>query len=376
MTCRRRRFYFGVTAAAVFGIGLIAGTPSEAEERTGAVYVMTNQATGNSVLVFRRDASGVLSPAGTYLTGGQGSGSGADPLASQGALTLSDDGRFLFAVNAGSNSISMFRVLPSGLTLLDVEPSGGVQPVSVTVWGSFVYALNQGGTPNVSGFEIDNRWNRLLPLANSTLAVPGGTASAPAQVSFTPDGDQLVVTEKGTDAIDTFPLEDGVAGPGMSYPSSGGTPFGFAFRRDDILIVSDAAGGGPGASAVSSYEIVDSGAVEIVTPALGDTQTAACWLVVTPNGRFAFTANAGSGTLSSYAVSEDGRLSLVQTVAASTGDKAPLDMALSRDGKFLYVRDGGVIPGISGFRVEPHGMLTPVSVIGGVPAGAQGIAAR
>jgi len=206
--------------------------------------------------------------------------------------------------------------------------------------------------------------------------LPGGAAAAPAQVSFIADGSVLVVTEKGTNFIDTFTVDDGVAQPGVSFPSSGTTPFGFAFGLDDVAIVSDASGGAPGASAVASYRVDEDGNLVVITPALGDTQTAACWVVVTRNGKFAYTSNTGSGTISSYSVADGGKLVLRNVVAASTGNgSTPIDMALSNKSHFLYVRNGGNGT-IGAFRIEADGSLTPITSATGIPAGSQGIAAR
>jgi 6-phosphogluconolactonase (cycloisomerase 2 family) len=196
-------------------------------------------------------------------------------------------------------------------------------------------------------------------------------------VSLSRDIDVLLVTEKGTNLIDAFTLDDnGVAQPGVSFASNGTTPFGFAFGHDNVAIVSEAFGGAPGASALSSYKVDEDGNVVVVTPSLRDTQTAACWVVVPQNGRFAHTSNTGSGTISSYAVSENGSLALLKAVAASTGaGSAPTDMALSQSSRFLYVRNGGNGT-ISGFRAQADGSLTPVGTATGLPAGAAGIAAR
>jgi hypothetical protein len=183
----------------------------------------------------------------------------------------------------------------------------------------------------------------------------------------------LVVTEKGTNLIDTFLVDEGLAQPGLSFASSGTTPFGFAFGRDNIAIVSDA-GSGPGTAAVTSYEADEDGNLVVVTPALGDTQTAACWVVVPRNGKFAYTSNTASGTISSYTVSDGGNLALLNVTAASTGS-VPIDMALSNNSRFLYVRNAGNGT-ISGFRIGSDGSLTAVASTTGVPAGAQGIAAR
>jgi 6-phosphogluconolactonase len=365
-------------AVPVIALTTLPVQPGRAQGNAGAVYVMTNQSgqPGNSVIVFNRNAAGMLTPAGTFATGGNGMGTGADPLGSQGALVLNTDQRLLLAVNAGSNSVSVLAVLDDGLKLLNTAPSGGVMPVSVTVKKDLVYVLNAGGTPNISGFRIDPETNRLVPLARSTQNLPGSTVATPAQISFTPDGSALVVTEKGTNNIDTFTLEHGIPNPGVSFPSGALTPFGFAFSHNEVLVVSDAFGGADGASAVSSYNIDEDGKVAPITPPLADTQTSACWLVVTRNGRFAYTANATSGTISSYSVSERGTLTLLKAVAGSTGDgSAPTDMDLSGNGRFLYVRNGGNGT-VRGFRLEADGSLTSIATVTGVPAGSQGIAAQ
>ncbi len=308
--CNRTLFHF-FSAAVVLGLLIILPQSGWAAGRTGDVYVPTNQTTGNSIMIFHRNADGTLAFVSSVATGGMGAGTGADPLGSQGAVVLSSDDRLLFAVNAGSSTISVFGVSGDSLTPLGTVSSGGTLPVSLTVQGNLLYVLNAGGTPNISGFRILPASNQLAPLPGSIQTLPGGTGASPAQVSFSPDGSALVVTEKGTNMIDTFTLDDrGVAQPGVSFPSSGNTPFGFAFGKDNVLVVSDA-GSGAGTSAVSSYTLDQNGSLTVSTPALGDTQTAACWLVVTQNGRFAYTANAGSGTISSYALSEGGELTLL-----------------------------------------------------------------
>jgi 6-phosphogluconolactonase (cycloisomerase 2 family) len=367
-----RSFSLVVAAAAVL---LTAGAQiGLAQGNTGAVYVLTNQAS-NAIMVFHRDATGALTFAGSFATGGSGAGTGADPLGSQGSLVLNEDGRLLFAVNAGSNSVSIFAVSGDQLNLLNTAPSGGVMPVSVTVKHDLVYVLNAGGTPNISGFRIHPEANQLVALAGSTRNLPGGAGSAPAQVSFASSTDVIVVTEKNTNRIDTFEVdEDGSAQAGVSFPSNGATPFGFAFDHDSVAIVSDAAGGPGGTSALSSYEVDENGTLEAITPALGDTQKAACWVVVPQSGRFAYTSNTASGTISSYAITDGGHLALFDALAATPGG-APIDMALSNNSRFLYARNANGT--VDGFRVGiGDGGLTPIGVTSGIPAGAQGIAAR
>jgi 6-phosphogluconolactonase (cycloisomerase 2 family) len=363
------RFISTVTLLALL---MLVPQPGLADGRSGNVYLPTNQPTGNSIMVFHRDAAGVLTFVGSVASGGIGAGTGADPLASQGAVILSRDNRLLFAVNAGSDSVSVFAVSGDRLDLLYTIASGGTLPVSLTVGGNLLYVLNAGGAPNISGFTIESSTNRLVPLAGSTQSLPGGAAASPAQVSFSPDDSVLIVTEKGTNMIDTFAVDDdGVARPGVAFPSSGITPFGFAFGHDNVTIVSDA-----GSGALSSYAVDEEGNLDLVTPALSDTQAAPCWVVVPRNGRFAYTANAGSGTISSYTAGEAGRLALLDVAAASVArGSAPTDMALSNNSRFLYVRNGGNGT-ISGFRLNADGSLTLVSTVGGLPAGTQGIVAR
>jgi 6-phosphogluconolactonase len=361
-------------AAAMSALLALAPQPGTADSRGSDVYVLTNQASGNSVMVYHRDASGMLTFVNSFATGGNGAGTGADPLGSQGSLVLSEDGRLLFAVNAGSNSVSEFAVFGDQLQLLSTVPSGGVMPVSVAVKQDLVYVVNGGGTPNISGFVINPFNNSLVPLQGSTQNLPGGTSASPAQISFTPDGGLVVVTEKGTNLIDTFSLHEGIAQSGTSFPSNGTEPFGFAFAQDNEAVVSDVTGGPGGTSALTSYDVPENGNLTVITPALGDTQKAACWVVVTRNGKFAYTANTASSTISSYTVSEDGNLVLLNPTAASfAAGGVPLDMALS--GRFLFVRifNGGTI---ATFRVEADGGLMPIGVASGVPAGSQGIAAR
>jgi 6-phosphogluconolactonase (cycloisomerase 2 family) len=373
---RRIEMLHLLLAAAVITCLALPATPALAAGDSGDVYVLTNQSSGNSIMLFQRDAAGNLTLLATYVSGGNGAGSGADPLGSQLSLVLNRDQRLLFAVNAGSNSLSVFAVFGNQLKLLDTVSSGGVMPVSVAVRHEFVYVLNAGGNPNIAGFRIQPETGHLILMAGSVQNLPGGTASMPAEVAFRPDGGTLVVTEKGTNAIDTFSLDDGVAQPGASSPSSGTEPFGFDFGRGDATLVSNASGGVSGASTVASYSIGPTGKVSVITPALGDTQSAACWLVVTKDGRFAYVANTGSGTISSYTVSDTGSIALLNTTAATLASGAiPIDMALTDDGEFLYVRDAGH-GAIVGFSIGIEGSLTQVASVSGVPAGAQGIAAR
>jgi 6-phosphogluconolactonase (cycloisomerase 2 family) len=344
---------------------------------TGAVYTMDNATNGNRILTFQRAADGSLSPAASFTTGGVGTGGG---LGNQGGVILSPDGRWLFACNAASHDISVFLVTPHGLRLTHKVGSRGRRPVSLTLHRNLLYVLNAGGgagdKDNLSGFLFF--LGRLHPLPNSTHPLSGDN-TAPAQIEFSKGGDFLVVTEKATQNIDVFTLDDdGRVDSGKSFTAAAPTPFGFAFSPRGHLIVSEAVGGMPDASVVSSYDLSDDGNLSVISPAVPTTETAACWIVITRNSRFAYTSNTGSGTISGYALDRDGRLTLLDAdgITGDTGaGSGPIDMALSRGSRFLFSLNGGNGT-LSAFRVNADGALTALPGVSGIPAGANGLAAR
>ena len=357
-------------------------TPRPRNFPAGGVYVLTNQVS-NSVAAFHRTARGALTPAGEFSTGGAGDpvphgmDPATDPLASQGALILGHGNQFLFAVNAGSNQISVLRVGILDLTLVDVVASGGIRPISLALHENLLYVLNEGGTPNITGFTVGDD-GTLTPLPGSTQPLIGGMAADPAQVSFNPDGTLLVVTEKAGNRLNTYTIdENGLPSAPINNASNGMTPYGFAFNNFGFLVVSEAFGGAPNQSAASSYSAAEDGTLSVISGSVPNSQTASCWVVTTNNGRVAFISNTGSGTISSYGIgSGDGTLNLINSVAGDTGaNSAPIDIALNNTSHFLYVLAGGLQSVVS-FRVEFDGSLTLIDTDGGLPLGAQGIAAK
>jgi 6-phosphogluconolactonase len=353
---------------AVVAAGALAVSANVASAHpVGAVYTLTNSAAGNAVAVFDRGIDGTLTAHGTYPTDGAGTGAA---LGSQGALAFDKSHRELFAVNAASNTISAFKVSPRGLDLEATVPSGGTMPISLTVHDNTLYVLNAGGVPNISGFDVSHRGVR--PIPRSTQPLSAG-AAGPAQVSFSPNGDTLVVTEKSSNTIDTFPVgRGGVAGSPVAHASNGGTPFGFDFDRRGDVLVSNASG------SASSYALGRHGELSVISGDVPTGQAAPCWLVTSRDGRFAYTANAGSGTISGFAVGHDGSLTLLDADGATanlgTGSH-PLDEAVSSDGRFLYnLTDGQHL--ITAMRIGVDGRLTTVGVTGTLPAGTVGIAAN
>jgi|KBSMisStaDraftv2_1062788.scaffolds.fasta_scaffold78480_2 6-phosphogluconolactonase len=370
---RHSIFCLSLLSASLLSVAAIAAQPIV--RTNGNVYVLSNQASGNQVLVFHRNYVGHLTFVDSVAAGGNGGGTGPDPLESQNPVVLNNDGSLLFAVNAGSNSISAFRVSGNQLIAANTVSSGGTMPVSLTVRGNLLYALNAKGTPNISGFTIDKNTGNLSPLAGSTQALPGGAAAAPAQVAFVPGEDVLVVTEKDTNQIDTFGLDpNGVAMTGMAFPSRKPTPFGFAFAGPDhVALISDAAGGKPMKAALSAYKIGSGGTLKAVDRGEANMQTASCWVVVTNDGAYAYTVNTGSGTISSYSVSVGGDPSLLNPTAG--GGNVPVDAAFSQKSQYLYVRNGGDGT-ISQFHVFSDGGLRLIDLTKGLPSGAAGLAAN
>ena len=277
----------------------------------------------------------------------------------------------MLAVNPGSDSISSFRVRRDGLRLVDVEPSGGDLPTSIAYGDGLAYVLNAGAPNSISGFRV--RFDgELYPIDGSTRALSGDQTS-PAQVSFVPHGRALVVTERATDAITTFPLRwDGRPGERTSVPSGGVTPYGFAWAHGNHLIVSNAGG----ASGASSYDVSWRGEVTPITASLPNGQRAACWTVVTGDGRFAYTTNAATANISGFRVARDGSLSPLDTSGiTATTEGGPSDAALSENSRYLYARVGST-GSIAAFAVGRDGALTALPGVTGLPAGFAGLAAE
>lgn len=336
----------------------------------GALYTASNDADGNAVVAYRR-LLGHLLPMGRFPTGGLGTGEG---LGNQGALALTEDGARLLVVNAGSDTISVFDVHEGGLTLVDVEPSMGVRPVSLSVYGDLVYALNAGGTGGIAGFRMDAAGLTFLP--GSVRALSDDDAGA-AQVGFTPDGGVLVVSERFTDRLVTYRVRDnGLPGPARVQASQGVTPFGFDFDPQGRLLVSEATGGMDGASTVSSYAVASTGALTPITSALMTGESAACWLVTAPFEPFAYVTNTGSDTVSGLVGSGRGQLALIggKGDLAPAGD-GPIDAGLSREGRFLFVLNGADDT-LSSYFVDDRGGLLPLFTTAGLPEAVNGLAVR
>ncbi len=336
----------------------------------GNVYTQTNDATANAVSVFSRASDGSLTFVANVSTGGKGNG--AAGLGSQASVVISED-RFLLVANAGSNQISSFRIgAGGGLTLVETIASGGTMPVSIAARGSLVYILN-AGSDNVTGFTLSATGD-LTTLAGSTRSL-SSSGVMPAQVAFDPLGRRLVVTEKGTNKIDVFVINpNGTLGALTSNPSSGMTPFGFEFSRSGKLIVSEAFGGAPNASATTSYGFGEGTAIVPLSKSIPTTETAACWVVISSDQRFVYVTNTGSNSVTGYALAPNGTLRrLTDNGVSAITQNTPIDAAIV--GQFLYTLDRGSGV-ISIFTVNANGSLTSAGAQTGLPTTVYGLIAR
>ncbi|MCJ8012040.1 lactonase family protein [Paenibacillus sp. KQZ6P-2] len=353
------------------------------------VYMMSNGAEMNEVIAFYRDMNGMLTFMGRYPTYGRGTGTrevssatpndGVNPLASQGSLSLSRDGHFLFAVNAGSNSISSFIITDSGgLVLADVKASEGAQPNSVTAFGNLLYVSNVGNAANnfasnITGFHIEDN-GRLTYIAGSTHSLSTNNAQ-PSQVLFTPDGSKIVVNELTTDRLSVFHVNSNgtVTGP-IINDSNGSKPLGSYFLSSGILLVTEVT-----SSALSSYSMSDNGILNVISGSVPNGQKTACWVVTSRNERFAYTTNTLSGTISTYHIDDSGKLTVLGYITSTpvgTPTGIPIDAGVSKDGRNFYTLNGNQGT-VSVFNIKDDGSLVRLQVAAWTPVpyfGSQGLA--
>ncbi len=371
------------TLAPLLASGVFAApATSDSSSAAGAVFAMTNVAASNQILAFSRSASGVLTPAGTYATGGLGQGVDFD---TQGGLQLSADHRFLYAVNPADDKVSVFCVHGANLTLVQTVYAGD-QPLGITLSSTgYAYVLDGSvASTGIFGFRVDGRDGTLRPLTNATipLSTPIGV---PGDVTFSPDGRALVVTNKVGSTLDVFAVgADGQASasPMTTSASSGVRPFAATFFKDFLYVIES---GLPSLknAALSTYRLNGGAAPSLtaVTKAERNEQTDGCWVVVTPDGKWAYTANFVSGSISSYGLDGNGTASLLNGTAALPGGEGsqPVDLALSSDGRYLYnlLRGSGAV---AGYEIQQDGSLKQVGGLFGkgmglpVMDGASGLA--
>lgn len=429
---KKNHLFKNLLLIAGMALSLMSGLATAQPGGAGAVFVGTNHINthpsaapdepANQIVMYRRAADGSLSLVGYFDTGGQGSGPSVrfagDGLGSAHSVQLTQDRRFLLTVNAGSNDISVFRVRRDGLELTDLEPSGGIFPNSLAIHRHIVYVLNSAGDGNITGFRL-SKDGLLTPLLDSTRSIDANqdpvrpdTLFNPTQVSFTPNGRQLVVTIKdgpeagalpdvtptGAGRVLVFNLDRNFR-PAQTYTQTDLAnlgPFGFSFDRRGHLLTALFIGGPGLTGSVGSFQIAATGKLVPITlddptgfscdraddpafPASFNCQLDTCWLE--NNGRYAYGANYTSGTISSYRISTDGSLSLLDPVAGITDElpggsgysqgSTPLDLAVTGNGRFLY----NVLPGsgaVAAWEINRDGSLSKIGEFGGLPETLEG----
>lgn len=371
MQTRRIRGLRPFAFALVLSLSATVPYATAADAAAGGVYTMSNSASGNVVIAYRRAADGSLTHIGDFATGGIGSGK--PRLSTQGSVTLTSDHRWLLVTNVGSDDVSVFSIGTDATpTLVEQQASAGDAPASVTVHGSLVYVLNQGND-RIVGFRLDSAGQLTrIPRAFARISHDADAA----QVQFNPLGTALVVTEKATNLIDTFAvLGDGRLGPRQITASSGKTPFGLAFDTADHFVLTEAQEGVPGLASASAYRLATDASLSVVSAAVRDFGTEVCWTAISNDGRYAYVTNFGSGDLSSYRINADGSISLLQRIAATTSAGfGPRDEDFSDDGVYLYVIDIASRH-VHAFIQNGDGTLVPAGAFGNLPLTVAGIAA-
>jgi 6-phosphogluconolactonase len=326
------------------------------QNEPGAVFVMNNSADRNEIISFARSADGSLQQAGTFATGGRGTGGVTDPLESQGSLTLSQDHSLLFAVNGGSSEISVFQVHGSHLALVDRKPTGGAEPNAVAQHGGLVYVLNVGGSSSVVGFIVSAS-GQLRQIPNSTRFLTTNNSEG-ASLAFSPNGQFLVVTERATDNIDVFQVQaNGTLGQIVVNTDSEPGAFSVSFSPSGAALVSETGpAGGSNASTISSYSVLANGTLSAINAGVPTLGNANCWNVATPNGRWVYVSNAASSTISGFHIGTDGSLTPIGATVLGINPTGAvnLDIAVSADSQFLYsLNSGNGTIGI--FAIEQQG---------------------
>ncbi len=397
-----------------------AGSDSDSDI-VGALYVGTNDPVANGVLMFQRHRDGTLTqvPGSPFLTGGQGTGTGVefavDPMGSAGSVIVDEKNKFLFIVNAGSNDVSVFKIHRDRLTLVETVSTQGSFPNSLTVKNNVLYVLNSANTFSFTGFKVSKSGHLtplkdtpcyLLPPLNQAPIIGDGqplVSIVPAQISFTPNGKQLVISRKegilsleplilaGPGRIDVYKLDKCGRVVDCDNPTSninnrvpfGRFPFGFIFSKQGDLIMTEAAAVPPTppstASGVSTYKVKSNGKLEVISADVPNGQFATCWAA--QSGKYVYTSNNLSNSISLYQIHKDGTLKLIngQIVVLGTEEVPafPLDMATSCDGRFLYQLSEGVDAVIYVFAINKRsGDLTLIETVsvGASFAGQAGLA--
>ena len=334
----------------------------------GYVYLESNDASGNMIIAYKQESSGTLTWIASTASGGNGSGAG---LGSESAIAIDKKHNLLFAVNAGSNSVSSFKIKSNGMSELKYTiSSGGTLPVSLCVNNNLLYVVNST-TANISGYKVSGDGS--LSWINGSQSNLSDITALPAQIAFSPAGNSLLVTEKITNKIAAFSLAANGSVSNAVYTNAVGVqPFGFDFSRDKFMIVSNASMGAANASTCTSYDGLYLN-VSAVNGAVANHQSASCWVATSKYGRYAYVTNAKSNNIVAYYVSAFGAIYYLPWSAAPTG-AGPIDITVSNNNLFVYNINSGD-HSVTAFRRSALGTLQPIETIASIPSFAAGIIA-
>ncbi len=331
------------------------------------LYVLTNGVDSNAVITYQRSGSdGALSLVSFTGTGGKGTGVA---IGSQGSITISNDRKWILAVNAASNTISALKITETGLKLTSTVPSRGIRPISIACYNNLVYVLHSNENGQIAGYKLSEA-GVLTPIEN-TVKTLGTTATGPAQISFVLEGKMIVVTLKTVNKIIAYKLDaNGVPGDLFSIETKSPTPYGFAVGKEGNIYVSEATQG-----AMSAYRVGLTGITNVAGPLLTN-QIAACWVGTSPNGKYIYVVNAQSNSITGFNINTLSSFTLMQPtgITASAGIK-PIDIAISDDSMFAYVLNYEE-RSIRVFYITQTGGLEKIEDRFVIPAGSTGIAVK
>jgi 6-phosphogluconolactonase len=322
-----------------------------------AIYVMSNEPDTNRILVFNREIDGSLNFASTVSSGGKGFGT---RLGSGGGVSVSNNGKWLLAVNSGSNSVSSFRIDSKGMTLVSTVSSKGVKPVSITCHENLVAVANAGDNGNIVLFKLSAAGELSeIPGASKEL---GTTPTVPGQVSFTRDGMMLVASLKQTNKIVAYKVNtDGVLGTSYEINSNSPVPYGFAIGTNNQLYVTEA-----GENKVSVYGISSNGLTNLVAPFIPN-QIGPCWATALANGNYFYVANAATNNVSGFKVNTNNSFTMLSDGVVAASGQRTIDIVSSADSKFVYTLNAES-KSIRQYAVNPDGQLTIISDRYGLPS--------
>ena len=359
--------------------GLAQAQTQTTNSSPGAVFAATNGVNHNEIIMYKRLPNGKLRWVGKFDTGGRGEGGINDPLQSQSSLVITPDHSFLLVVNAGSSSISVFRILDDTLVLVDVAPSRGGNPVSIALHDDLVYVVNFGGIYHTAGFRMQP-WGELTPIRNSRQPL-STLDTEPSTAAFSADGSKLIISERQTNKVDVFNVAaDGSISDPVFNKFTNTEPFGLQFDASGVLLVTSTAG------SVTSYTVNPDNTLSVISENSPSSGGATCWVV--SYGGQAWVSNTISSTLSAYALKAGGTLDPLGVVAkqSPTGPTIfppvmpptsfPLDLALSADGNYLYAVFSA-LGQIVEYKTGDNGKLTEIGTVAPYAAqsGMEGLAA-